>query len=57
MAKHYAKVSFWVDLPQAQTEDEAKHHLNELIDKLGAVETDPTYWDDVEWEIYEAENE
>ena len=57
MSHFIAKVLFYVDLPQADDKYQAELYLNELIDKLSVVNTAPTYWDDVEWEIHEIETE
>lgn len=57
MSVFTARVSFWVDLPQATDKEEAERYLNELIDKLAVVETAPSYWDDIEWEIHEIQTD
>jgi hypothetical protein len=57
MSHFIARLSFWVDLPQATDKEEAERYLNELIDKLAVVETAPTHWDEAEWDIHEIQTD
>lgn len=56
MANFNAVVSFIAFGIEADTREEADTKVNELIDKLGAVDT-ATAWDSVEWVLFENENE
>jgi hypothetical protein len=47
-----ARVSFTVTMP-ADNAEEVDSMLNDLLDKLGAVDTEDIYWDDCEWVISE----
>ena len=52
MTTYYAMVRFNTVEFDADSEDEAEGRVQELIDELGAVDTQLS-WDDCDWIIYE----
>lgn len=53
MSVFSGSVRFNVYIPDVETFEEANEAMNDLIDKLGAVETGEIYWDDVDWILEE----
>jgi hypothetical protein len=52
MAKYYASVVFSTQDFDAANDEEAEEKINQLIDQLGAVDTELS-WDNPEWIIFE----
>lgn len=52
MAKYYASVVFSTQDFEAANDEEAEEKINQLMDQLGAVDTELS-WDNPEWIIFE----